>query len=216
MFSGIVEETARVSRIKRGEGDCRLVVHSLLDLTDTKVGDSIAIDGACLTVVAKEGPELHFDASSETLRRTTLGKLQSGSPVNLERALRLGDRLNGHLVTGHVDTTVRLLSQREEGGSVRLNWSLPPEYRGLVAEKGSVALGGISLTVGAVAESEFSVYIIPHTLKVTTLGGLRPGDPINFEVDLLARYVQSWLAAGSAAKGTGVTWDFLAKHGFGG
>ena len=238
MFSGIVEETARVARLERRAEGCRLAIVSGLDLETVKIGASVAIDGACLTVVKKERQELEFDVSWETLRRSTLGKLQPGSMVNLERALRLGERLDGHWVLGHIDGTLELLSSRQEGSGFRLGWSIPEGYRGFIAEKGSVALSGISLTVGEVGESEFAVYVIPHTLKVTTLGRLKVGEVVNFEVDLLARYLKSLLEGGALATAssttssrvasaeatsgvnsgvaTGVTWEFLAKHGFGG
>ena len=234
MFSGIVEETARVARLERRAEGCRLAIVSGLDLETVKIGASVAIDGACLTVVKKDRQELEFDVSWETLRRSTLGELQPGRVVNLERALRLGERLDGHWVLGHIDGTLELLSSRQEGSGFRLGWSIPQGYRGFIAEKGSVALSGISLTVGEVGEREFAVYVIPHTLKVTTLGRLKVGDFVNFEVDLLARYLKSLLEGGSLATAssrafgaetasgvnsgvtTGVTWEFLAKHGFGG
>jgi riboflavin synthase len=167
----------------------------------------------CLTVVEHDGRgRLSFDLASETLRRSTLGLRKAGDRVNLERSLALGDRLHGHFVFGHVDARIKLLARRSEGTCDRLVWSLPVELQHLVVAKGSVSLSGVSLTVGEVEAGSFSVYIIPHTAALTTLHGLAVGDEANFEVDMLARYVNAALTGKKG--GTGMTFDFLANHGY--
>ena len=153
------------------------------------LGESITVDGTCLSVVDVLSDGFAVDATAETLARTTLGTLELGRRVNLERALRAGDRLGGHLVTGHVDATGRLLERRAVGDAVSMAFSIPGPIAHFVAEKGSIAVGGVSLTVNEVAGDQFSVLIIPHTLAVTTFNALVPGDLVNLEVDLMARYV---------------------------
>jgi len=214
MFSGIVEEAATVVSLRQTAAEARLVIKSGLDHSGTKLGDSICTDGVCLTVVEHDRHgTLSFDLASETLRRSTLGLRKAGDRVNLERSLALGDRLHGHFVFGHVDARVKLISRRSEGTCDQLVWSLPPDLRHLVVSKGSVALSGVSLTVGEVDDTSFSVYIIPHTASVTTLHSLAVGDEANFEVDMLARYVNAALE-GKKHSG-GMTIDFLARHGYG-
>jgi riboflavin synthase len=195
MFSGIIEETGRVVGVKLTGPGFRLLIESCLDHSHTKIGDSIAIEGVCLTVTGIKDSALEFDLSAESARRSTLQSLKPGQSVNLERSLMLGDRVHGHLVAGHVDCTTELLSSEAEGESYKLTWDLPREFQGYIAPKGSVALGGVSLTVGEVSATMFTTYIIPYTLKVTTLGALCPGQRVNLEVDLLARYVRSQLTA---------------------
>jgi riboflavin synthase len=216
MFSGIVEEKAQVLRVEKKTGSCRIVVDSRIDHQETKIGDSIAVDGVCLTVVWKDSGELHFDVSQETLRKSTLADLQDGGKVNLERSLVVGGRVHGHFVFGHVDTTARLISRTEEGDSIKMTWSLPQEIRKYIAPKGSVALAGVSLTVGEVDLKVFSVYLIPHTLKATTLSDIKIGQKVNIEVDMLARYVDSALLADSGvdAGGRGISRQFLKEHGY--
>jgi riboflavin synthase len=187
-------------RTARGPG-ARLVIRAALANEPLAMGESISVDGCCLSAVelghtpgvAGSAPDrFAVDATAETLARTTLGALPVGKKVNLERAVRAGDRLGGHLVTGHVDAVGKLLERREVGEAVAMRFSLPAELARFVAEKGSVAVGGVSLTVNAVAPQSFDVMIIPITLRVTTLGELAPGDPVNLEVDLVARYVARW------------------------
>jgi riboflavin synthase len=187
-------------RTARGPG-ARLVIRAALANEPLALGESIAIDGCCLSAVelartpgsAGSAPDrFAVDATAETLARTTLGTLPVGQQVNLERAVRAGDRLGGHLVTGHVDAVGKLLGRRDVGEAVAMRFSLPAELARFVAEKGSIAVGGVSLTVNAVAEGAFDVMIIPITLRVTTLGALAAGDPVNLEVDLVARYVARW------------------------
>jgi riboflavin synthase len=185
-------------RTARGPG-ARLVIRATLANEPLALGESISVDGCCLSAVELAQGRFAVDATAETLARTTLGTLPVGKSVNLERAVRAGDRLGGHLVTGHVDAVGKLLERREVGEAVAMRFSLPAELARFVAEKGSVAVGGVSLTVnacqaraGTTAAESFDVMIIPITLRVTTLGELAPGDPVNLEVDLVARYVARW------------------------
>jgi riboflavin synthase len=190
MFTGIVEERGTVREV----GPTRLVVGCRTVVTDTEVGASIAVNGVCLTVVERSAEHLAFDLSEETLRRTSLGRLASGDPVNLERPLTLMGRLGGHLMQGHVDGvgTVAGLRSTPDGGAW-LTVRPPADLRRYVVEKGSVAVDGISLTVAAEDADAFSVALIPHTLDVTTLGAARVGDPVNLEVDVIAKYVEALL-----------------------
>jgi len=190
MFAGIVEEAAQVYDLEIAKSKKILVVQSSLDHSETKEGDSIAIDGVCLTVVSKTTDgHLSFDLAEETLRRTCLGQLEVGSVVNLERSLRVGDRISGHFVFGHVDTTAQLTEKISEGVDVSMTWKLPAGFMRFIATKGSVSLAGVSLTVGEVEDNSFKVYIIPHTLSKTKLGSLEVGNKVNVEIDMLARYV---------------------------
>jgi riboflavin synthase len=187
MFTGLVEDRGILARRDaRGVG-ARLTFRSKLEALE--LGESVSIDGACLTVAAMAQGTFEVDASAETLARTTLGALVIGAEVNLERALRVGDRLGGHLVTGHIDGVGTLLSRADLGESIAMSFSIPHELSKFVAEKGSIAVSGISLTVNKVDGDAFDVVIIPHTLKETTLGDLQSGGRVNLEVDLVARYV---------------------------
>jgi len=161
-----------------------------LSLDASCPGDSICVSGACLTMLEPTGKQFVADVSQETLSLTTLGRLQEGQPVNLELALRADDRMGGHLVTGHVDGLATLLSRRPDGRAERLDFEVPDSLARYVARKGSVCLDGVSLTVNSVEGCRFSVCLIPHTLEITTLGALRPGDQVNLEVDLVARYLE--------------------------
>jgi riboflavin synthase len=174
--------------------DARFEIETAFDLASVPVGASIACAGPCLTVVEKTGARFAVEASAETLARTTLGEWRVGTRVNLERALAAGAPLDGHVVTGHVDAVVAVLARREEGGSIRFEIGLPPALARFVAEKGSVALDGVSLTVNEVGTDRFGVNIIAHTAARTTLGFRKIGDRLNMEVDVLARYVERQLA----------------------
>jgi riboflavin synthase len=186
MFTGIVEELGIVLA-RHAE---RLVVRGPVAASDAAVGDSVAIDGVCLTVVELEGDRLSFDLSEETLARTNLGGLGPGDPANLERPATLASRLGGHLVQGHVDGVAEVIAVRPEGESgVRLSVRLPEELLRHVAEKGSITLDGVSLTVAALDGAVIEIALIPHTLHVTTLGSARVGDRVNVEVDIVAKYV---------------------------
>jgi riboflavin synthase len=196
MFTGLVETTGALSaREPRGPG-FRLVLATRL--SPLELGESIAVSGACLTVAAILPSGFAADVSHETVEKTTLGRLAIGAQVNLERSLQLGDRLGGHLVTGHVDGVARLVSIEPAGEARRIMVDLPPALLPFVAAKGSVALDGVSLTVNAVHGSRIELMLIPHTLTLTNLGGLRAGSELNLEIDLVARYVVRWLEASGA------------------
>jgi riboflavin synthase len=197
MFTGLVTLSgALVSRSKRGPG-ARLVLRAAFDDGPLVLGESIAVDGVCLTVDAILPDGFEADASLETLSRTTLGELAPGSGLHLERALRAGTLLGGHLVSGHVDGTATLVDRRPVGEATWMAFRAPAELARFIAEKGSIALDGVSLTVNAVDEDRFEVTLVPHTLSRTKLGNLRAGGRVNLEVDLVARYVARWLSSGS-------------------
>jgi riboflavin synthase len=194
MFTGIVTDVGEVVALSPLQSGVRVRIATAYDPASIAIGASIACAGPCLTAVAtgKEGNRGWFEveASTETLARTTLGDWRPGSRVNLERALRVGDELGGHIVTGHIDGVAEVLARREEGGMARFDVGAPETLARYIAEKGSVALDGTSLTVNEVEGARFAVMIIPHTLQVTTWGALRPGDRLNLEVDLFARYLE--------------------------
>jgi riboflavin synthase len=199
MFTGIIETTGRVARIEPRGGDMRLVIDAgALGLDDIAIGDSIAVSGVCLTAIAFEGNAFAVDVSGETLSCSSLGALGVGAAVNLEKALRLSDRLGGHLVAGHVDGLARIVSIEPDARSQRWTFELPPDLARYVAPKGSVAIDGVSLTVNEVDGRRFGVNLIPHTIDVTALRDRRVGDPVNIEVDLVARYVERILAGDRA------------------
>ncbi len=193
MFTGIVEAVGSVARIERRGELTSLAIDAPLVVEGLRVGDSVLVNGGCLTVTEVAGTQLCFEAVRETLERTTLGGLEMGAPVNLERALRADGRLDGHIVQGHVDGTGSVRALDREGDDVRLRIDCDPELADLLVEKGSVAIDGVSLTVVGVHPSGFDVALIPHTLEVTTLGRRRPGDRVNLEVDVLAKYVKRYL-----------------------
>jgi riboflavin synthase len=194
VFTGIIEELGRVRAIHRREGGARVEIDATSVIADAAVGDSIAVNGCCVTVVELGDGWWAADAVIETLRRTALGALSPGDLVNLERPLRPADRLGGHLVQGHVDAVGRIVARAAlPDGSSRFTFSAPPEVLRYVVEKGSIAVDGISLTVTAVDDETFEVAVIPHTLAVTTLGHKDAGAPVNLEVDLVAKYVERLL-----------------------
>lgn len=191
MFTGIVTDVGQVRHIEK-RGDTHFVIATHYDVSAIDIGASIACSGACMTVIDKGGSDdrwFAFTASGETLSKTTLGDWKVGDPVNLERPLRVGDELGGHIVTGHVDGVAEVETVRPEGESTRLVLAAPLELARFLAPKGSVALDGVSLTVNEADGVRFGVNIIPHTSKVTTFGRLKPGAKVNLEVDLMARYV---------------------------
>lgn len=215
MFTGIVQAVGRVCRVEDRGVDRRLVVETRgLDLDGTRLGDSIAVNGCCLTAVLLAPGEFTADVSRETLERTTLGSLAAGAMVNLESALALGAPLGGHLVSGHVDGMAEVLERRTEGRSERWRFRVPPGLARYIAEKGSVCLDGVSLTVNEVSGREFGVNLVPHTLSVTTLGQARPGSAVNLEVDLLARYVERLLQVDATGQPAGLSAEALARAGF--
>jgi riboflavin synthase len=190
VFTGIIEEIGAIRTLQRRSGYQRTTVDAQRVLDDIRIGDSITIDGACQTVVEFDPKGFTVESVEETLRRSTLGALRPGRRVNLERALKLGDRLGGHMVAGHVDGVGRMLRRRDGANGVEFQVGMPAELSPYVAEKGSIAIDGISLTVTGATAREFGVAVIPHTLESTTLSERRPGDPVNLEVDTVARYIQ--------------------------
>jgi riboflavin synthase len=195
MFTGLVETLGRVVAVIDEPPGKRLVIEAAGIAAEATLGESICTSGCCLSVVRIDGPRVEFQAGPETLSRTTLGDLRPGSGVNLERSLRLSDRLGGHLVTGHVDGMGRLATRNQEGDWLTCFFEAPPPLLGQMASKGSVAIDGVSLTVVDVTPTAFSVALIPHTLAHTTLGSLTVGDRVNLETDLVFKYVARWLAA---------------------
>ncbi len=193
MFTGIVEAVGRVTAVEPRGSATRLRIEAGALAEGARIGDSVAVNGGCLTVAAVEGEILAFDAVPETLARTALGGLGPGARVNLERALRAGGRLDGHIVQGHVDGVGRVRQLLRQGEDARLFVDCAPEFADWLVEKGSVAIDGVSLTVVGVAAAGFDVALIPHTLETTTLGALSPGDRVNLEADVLGKYVKRYL-----------------------
>jgi riboflavin synthase len=210
MFTGIIEKLGRVVATQRRNTDGTIQIDGGWGLTDIRLGDSICVNGICLTVSLLEGGVFTVDVSGETLRRTTLGDLRPGDAVNLERALRLSDRLGGHLVTGHVDGTGTINQKTREGDSYQFRFEVSPALSRSLVEKGSVAVDGISLTVSALKKSSFQVYIIPYTLEKTTLKLRERGDRVNIETDVIGKYVEKMLSP----QREGVTLEKLIKSGF--
>ncbi|HEY2677680.1 MAG TPA: riboflavin synthase [Steroidobacteraceae bacterium] len=195
MFTGIILSMGRVASLTHKGGDLEMAVDAAgLDPARLGVGDSVCVQGVCLTVTSREGAVFRADVSRETLNKTTLGTLSVGSQVNLEPSLRAGDPLGGHMVSGHVDAVASLTRVEPEARSRRLQFELPQSLTRFVAPKGSVCINGVSLTVNNVDGPRFDVNIIPHTLSVTTLGGIRAGDQVNIEIDVVARYLERLMA----------------------
>ncbi len=193
MFTGIVEEVGRIQHVSISSSGGRLSVCASIIRQDIHLGDSIAVNGVCLTAVEFSSTSVVFDASRETLRRTTLGKLHTGDEVNLERALRADSRLGGHIVQGHVDATGTYLGYRQIGDSYDVSFSFPSSIAKYICEKGSIAVDGVSLTVASLAQDRFTVAIIPHTWRATALRRLRVGDAVNLEADVVAKYLERLL-----------------------
>lgn len=206
MFTGIVEEVGTVKSAPPG----KLIISAKKVLEDMRPGDSIAINGACLTVVELWGDSFSVDVMPETLRRTNLGALRPGDRVNLERPLAVGARMGGHFVQGHVDGTGRVLSATGENGALLLRFEAPQEIMRYVVEKGFIAVDGVSLTVVQCDSRSFKVSLVSYTIENTNLGGKKPGDAVNIEVDIIAKYVERLGAGASSA----ITEEFLAEHGF--
>ena len=211
MFTGIIEEVGTVRRIERGAKGARLTIGAKTVLEDTKIGDSIATNGVCLTVVSQTCDSFSADVMAESLRRSSLGTLQGGSPVNLERAMAANGRFGGHIVSGHIDGTGTIASQKREDNAVWVKVKTPAPLLRYIVEKGSIAIDGVSLTVAAVTETDFSVSIIPHTGAQTILLGKKPGDPVNLECDVIGKYVEKLTVP---HKTGGISTNFLAENGF--
>lgn len=216
MFTGIIQAVGHIDATEARGADARLrIAAGDLDLADVRVGDSIAVSGVCLTVVELGDDAFSADVSAETLGCTTLGRLHAGRRVNLEKALAYGDRLGGHLVSGHVDGVARVRTRRQHGRSVEFRITAPTPLEKYIAAKGAVCLDGVSLTVNRVEDAEFEVNIVPHTLQATTLDELVPGAEVNLEVDLLARYLERLLHGHEhAGINRGFTAELLARADF--
>lgn len=218
MFTGIIQSVGDIRSLEPRGGDVRLTVATgKLDMEAVALGDSIAVNGVCLTAVALEGASFAADVSRETLSLTTLGDLRVGSPVNLERALTLATSLGGHLVSGHVDGVGRVLDRRTDGRSIRFRIEAPSGLARYIAHKGSICVDGISLTVNGISGCDFELNIVPHTLEETTMSDYGPGTRVNLEVDLIARYLERLVLGEKAADpdaGGRLTAEFLADNGF--
>lgn len=218
MFTGIIAGAGKIQHVRKAGGGTVFRVVTEFDLPDPEEGESIAVNGVCLTAYNFGQRSFSADVSPETLSRSTLGTFSSGQKVNLERALRLSDRLGGHIVSGHVDCVAHVISIEEVEEYTILGFKFPSEHARYVIEKGSVAIDGISLTVNSCDEMHFSVSIIPHTLKMTALEMLRVGSPVNIEVDLIGKYVEKLLGLSAAGEkrsfSTHIDPAFLAENGF--
>ncbi len=211
MFTGLVEEMGRVKALRRDAGEARLTISASTVLGGTVLGDSICVNGVCLTVVDLGESAFSADVAVETLKVTNLGELKVGVQVNLERALQLSARIGGHLVTGHVDAVGRIRDKRHEGNGWRVFIDAPEAVLRYVIKKGSIAIDGISLTVADVDTSGFSIAMIPHTAKLTTLGFKSAGDSVNLESDIIGKYIERLL---SGRMEGGLSLEFLRGHGF--
>ena len=211
MFTGIIEEIGTVRRIEHGAKGARLTIQAKTVLEDTRIGDSIATNGVCLTVVSMTDDSFSADVMAESLRRSSLGTLQGGSLVNLERAMAANGRFGGHIVSGHIDGTGTIASQKREDNAVWVKIKTPAPLLRYIVEKGSIAIDGVSLTVAAVTDTDFSVSIIPHTGAQTILLGKKPGDPVNLECDVIGKYVEKLTAPHKIG---GISTNFLAENGF--
>jgi len=214
VFTGIVEELGTIKRLDRGSNSCQINISATKILDDVKLGDSIAINGVCLTVIDFDREHFVADMMAETLAKTNLKDLAGGQRVNLERAARLGDRMGGHLVQGHVDAVGMIVEQQKLDIARLLRISAPQEVLHYLVAKGSVAIDGISLTVIEVLADSFTVSIIPHTAQMTTLGFKKPGDSVNLESDIIGRYVEKLLKRSGGQGKAALTPEFLAEHGF--
>ncbi len=212
MFTGIIEEMGTVRSVRMGAKSCVLTVNAETVLSDVQIGDSIAVNGTCLTVCSFDAESFSADVMPETMRRTNLGLLRCGSKVNLERAMAANGRFGGHIVSGHIDGTGRIASMKKDDNAVWVTITADVPVLRYIVEKGSVAIDGISLTVARVSHSDFAVSVIPHTGAETTLLQKRVGDLLNLECDIIGKYVEK--LCGSQQKSGGITAEFLAQHGF--
>jgi riboflavin synthase len=211
MFTGIIAAVGKITSLQTKGGDLRLQVSTnQLDLSDVKLGDSIAVNGVCLTVVDIHGALLSFDVSRESLDRTSLGQASTGSEVNLEKALAVGDRLGGHIVSGHVDGLGKVISKQDSARSIKFRFEVPIELSKYIAQKGSICIDGVSLTVNNAEHNWFEVNIIPHTMQETIIKHYQVGSRVNLEVDLIARYLERLIPGNQA----GITHEMLLQNGF--
>ncbi len=220
MFTGIIESLGTVSAIASSGPGKRLAIESDFALDQTKIGDSISVSGACLTVVKLHAKRFEVDVSPETLAKTTFGNVKMGDRVNLERAMRLSDRLDGHLVSGHIDGRGILQHREQIGNAILVTIGASKAITRYMIAKGSVAVDGISLTINSSTDNEFGVSIIPHTAKITTIGIKRLGDPVNIETDMIGKYVERFITQPGSGESeamsvnSGIDMDFLSKTGF--
>ncbi|GAB6907011.1 Riboflavin synthase [Desulfosarcina cetonica] len=220
MFTGIIEGLGTIAAIQPSGAGSRMVIASDFDLQDSRIGDSIAVNGACLTAVTRQNRQFSVDVSPETLKRTVLGKIKIGERVNLERALKLSDRLDGHLVSGHVDGVGILQERKTLSNAIIITYRVPSALTRYMIEKGSVAVDGTSLTINRLDATTFDVSIIPHTAALTTIGRKKIGDAVNIETDMIGKYVERFvtgrMSRDPAAPDTagGIDMAFLAKSGF--
>ncbi|MGI6027548.1 MAG: riboflavin synthase [Candidatus Scatomorpha sp.] len=215
MFTGIVEELGTIRSVRRGAASAVLSIGAAEVLSDLKIGDSVAVNGVCLTVTSLDDGGFTADVMHETLGRSSLGALAPGGRVNLERAMPANGRFGGHIVSGHIDGTGKVASVRPDDNALWYTISAAPELLRYIVEKGSITIDGISLTVASVDEVSFSVSLIPHTAAVTTLGKKRAGDTVNLETDIIGKYVEKLLRpAPEPERQGGISWEFLAKNGF--
>ena len=216
MFTGIVEGLGTIVGVKGQGKGLNFSIKPDFPLDDPQVGESIAVNGVCLTATSISENHFTADVSPETLSRTTLGEMKTGSRVNLERAVRPTDRLGGHIVSGHIDTVGRVKEVKREGDFKIFTFSIPEALDRYIIEKGSIAIDGISLTVNVCWKGGFSVAIIPHTAQQTTMGFRKGGDKVNIEVDVIGKYIEKLLTAGRSVEGRNgrINAEFLAKHGF--
>ena len=216
MFTGIVEETGTLRSLSRGSKSCVIHVQCSTVLEDTRIGDSIAVNGICLTVTSMESGGFTADVMNETLSRSSLAQTRPGDPVNLERAMAANGRLGGHIVSGHIDGTGIIREIRDDDNAVWYTVEAQPEILRYVVEKGSIAIDGISLTVARVDDRSFQVSVIPHTRAVTALSSRRVGSPVNLENDIVGKYVEKLMQPAPSESGpaSGITMEFLAQHGY--
>jgi len=216
MFTGIIQSVGKIDSLETSGGDARVRIDGgKLDMSGVNAGDSIAVSGVCLTVVGCSASDFTADISGETLSRTTFGRLRAGDAVNLEKALTLSTPLGGHMVSGHVDGVGTVVNRRENARSVQFRIKVPDALAKYIAEKGSVCVDGVSLTVNAIHGAEFEVNIVPHTLAKTTLGTVDEGSVANIEVDVVARYLERLMLGERAGQsGSEITREFLVHHGF--
>ena len=214
MFTGIIEELGIIRAMDRRTDSIVLTIEAHTVLEGTRIGDSIAVNGVCLTVTSLNDTSFTADVMHETMRRTSFCELRTGSPVNLERAMQVGGRLGGHIVSGHIDGTGHVSRIENDGIARVITISIPKDMAPFIVEKGSITIDGISLTVGCAGSSQFSVSIIPHTMSHTTLMGKHPGAIVNLETDIVGKYIHRFMETGPVESPKGVTMEMLLENGF--